>query len=466
MMTRRFGRYFLPLVKASDATATAIAWLAAYWLAGMIDAAPDEPSLVNHLLPSLVLAMILLVPVFERFGLYEPKRMKMIGPELWAILKAIVVVWGVVYVLTDYFPAIGAPVTAKRWVLPLWLALGLGERFTARELLRLFRRRGWNLRHAAIVGTGRLAQRTFRALKGNLWMGIEPVYFVGDRPDGSKLLGLDVAAPLARAGEIVASRPVDIVFVALSGPARLQADAVLSQLASPSVDVRVVPDLPYLHFLRQDITLIDDLPIITITHSPLHGWSSALKRILDIVLAAAALVVMAVPMLIIALVIKATCGGPVLYRQGRAGLATKPFTMIKFRTMVPSDESVTGQLWNSREDPRVTPIGRILRYTSLDELPQFVNILKGDMSLVGPRPEQPELIERFARTVPRYMLRHQVKAGLTGLAQVYGLRGSTSLRKRIQYDLYYVTHWTFGLDLKILAMTAFGRFINRSERRD
>jgi Undecaprenyl-phosphate glucose phosphotransferase len=464
MVTRRFGRFFLPLLKAGDVLTALAAWLAAHVVSSLVHADPAEAVTFNRMLPSLVLALLLLVPVFEQFGLYEPKRMKTVAPELWALVRAILIVWGIIYIITDYFPALEAPPMAKRWALPLWLAAGVGSRFTARELLRWFRRRGWNLRHAAIIGTGGLAQRTFYVLKRNLWMGIEPHYFVGDPAAHAALLGLEVAGPLDHVAETLAARPVDIVFVALSGASRDQADAVLEQLASTSADVRMVPDLPSLHFMKHEVTLVDDLPIITVTHSPLHGWSGMAKRLFDVAFALLALVLMALPMLVIALAIKLTSRGPVFYRQQRAGLADRTFTMIKFRTMIPNAEAVSGPVWTARNDPRVTRLGRALRTTSLDELPQLLNVIRGDMSLVGPRPERPELISRFRRTIPRYMLRHQVKAGLTGLAQVHGLRGPTSLRKRIQYDLYYITNWTFGLDLRILAMTVFGRLINRHER--
>ena len=277
-------------------------------------------------------------------------------------------------------------------------------------------------------------------------------------------MGLEVKGPLNSTAGAIAAQPVDIVFVALSGASRDKTDHVLRQLASTSVDIRVVPDLPSLHYLKHEVTLIDDLPIITLTHSPMHGWSGMLKRAFDLVFATAALLAMAFPMLVIAVLIKLTSRGPVFYRQQRASLATEPFTIIKFRTMVPNAEAASGPVWTARNDPRVTPIGRILRYTSLDELPQLLNVIRGDMSLVGPRPERPELVERFRRTIPRYMLRHQARAGLTGLAQVYGLRGQTSLRKRIQYDLHYITNWTFGLDIRILLMTVFGRLFNRHER--
>jgi len=467
MLTRRLGRLLVPLIKGSDAAAALLAWLIAPLVYQALYPSPSNGQATvtfRAILPPLVLSLALLVPVFEQFGLYEPKRMERIAPEMWSLASAILVVWAMTYLAVEFILMMDLSSRFIGLMLIAWLAVGIGGRLTARGMLRWFRRRGWNLRRAAIVGTGRLAQRTLHVLRKNMWMGIEPLYFVEDQAIPRTLLGLDVVGPIDALAGTVAARPVDIVFVALSGQAREKTDQVLEQLASTSADVRLVPDLLSLHFLRHEVTLVDDLPIITLTHSPMHGWSSLLKRAFDLVLATVALVVTLLPMLVIALAVKLTSRGPVFYRQQRASLAATPFTLIKFRTMVPNAEAGIGPVWTVRGDLRVTRVGRFLRYTSLDELPQLLNVIKGDMSLVGPRPERPELIERFRQTVPRYMLRHQVKAGLTGWAQVHGLRGPTSLRKRIQYDVYYIANWTFGLDLRILMMTVFGAVINRHER--
>jgi putative colanic acid biosynthesis UDP-glucose lipid carrier transferase len=208
------------------------------------------------------------------------------------------------------------------------------------------------------------------------------------------------------------------------------------------------------NLLRHELEAIDNLPMVNLTHTPLRGWNGVVKRIMDVTVAAVALVVLSPLMAAIALAVRLTSPGPVLYRQTRASLGGQPFEILKFRTMVPDAERRTGAIWADGEtDPRLTSIGRFLRRWNLDELPQFWNVLVGEMSLVGPRPERPELVERFGRKIPRYMLRQHAKAGLTGWAQVNGLRGRTSLRKRVQYDLFYLCNWTLGFDLKILLMT-------------
>jgi exopolysaccharide biosynthesis polyprenyl glycosylphosphotransferase len=227
------------------------------------------------------------------------------------------------------------------------------------------------------------------------------------------------------------------------------------------VDVRVVPDLHQYMTLRGGVEDFDGLPMVRIQDSPMAGWNRVSKRVFDVAVSSLMLVVFSPVILLTALLVKVFAPGPVFYRQSRMGFDGRVFEMLKFRTMRVDAEKETGAVWASRDDPRRTPLGRVLRELSLDELPQLLNVLRGDMSVVGPRPERPELIEQFKKQIPRYMLRHKVKAGLTGLAQVRGFRGNTSLEKRIESDLYYIEHWTIGLDLEILLRTIpavlFGR---------
>ena len=202
--------------------------------------------------------------------------------------------------------------------------------------------------------------------------------------------------------------------------------------------------------------------IVGLRESPHFGLNIVFKRTMDVVLSLAALLVLSPLLLLLALVVKLTSPGPIFYRQERCGLNGKPFWMLKFRSMRVDAEKQTGAVWAQKDDPRRTRFGAFLRKTSLDELPQFINVLMGDMSLVGPRPERPVFIQQFSKTIPNYCARHAVKAGITGWAQVHGWRGNTSLRKRLQYDLYYITHWTPWLDLKILWMTVWHGLVNRN----
>jgi Undecaprenyl-phosphate glucose phosphotransferase len=228
------------------------------------------------------------------------------------------------------------------------------------------------------------------------------------------------------------------------------------------VDVRLVADVPNMAGVSLTTTFFEGMPIVGLRESPHFGVNVVIKRVMDIVLAALALIVLSPIMLAIALAVKLTSKGPIFYRQERCGLNGEPFQMLKFRSMRVDAESETGPVWAGKHDERKTPIGAFLRKTSLDELPQFINVLKGDMSIVGPRPERPVFIEKFKKTIPNYMARHAVKCGITGWAQVHGWRGNTSLRKRIQYDLHYIIHWTPWLDLKIMLLTVWNGLVHRN----
>lgn len=321
-----------------------------------------------------------------------------------------------------------------------------------------------NLRSVAIVGAGRLGQKVYHAICRQRWSGYRVLYFVDDRRIGEDFLGVRVHGPLDKVGAVLAVRPVDAVFIALRRDDQHRLGELVGKLETNVVDVNVVPDLLHYHFLRQDIRQIDDLSVVNLTHSPHSGWNAALKRAIDVIFSLIALLVLSPLMLLIAMVVKLTSSGPVMYRQRRASLGCEEFTILKFRSMVSDAEARNGAEWHMEAgDPRITPVGRALRKLSLDELPQLINVLKGDMSLVGPRPERPEFIARFSQQIPRYMLRHHVKAGLTGWAQVNGFRGRTSLRKRIQYDLDYISRWSVGFDLYVMLLTVFGGVISPRE---
>jgi exopolysaccharide biosynthesis polyprenyl glycosylphosphotransferase len=228
-------------------------------------------------------------------------------------------------------------------------------------------------------------------------------------------------------------------------------------------DVRIVQDTNPAFTMRPNVSLLDGVPILSLRQTPLYGWNAVLKRAFDVIVGVTCLLIAAVPMLFIAAAIKLSSRGPVFYRQRRMGLDGHEFTMLKFRSMRSDAERHSGAVWAATNDDRRTSVGRVLRRTSLDELPNLFNVLAGHMSLVGPRPERPELIERFKHEIPNYMLRHKMKAGMTGYAQIKGLRGNTSLKKRIQHDVHYIRHWSLGLDVRILAQTVAGVWFSRHE---
>jgi len=460
-MVKRHYKLMLSLLRLGDMAVATAAWGIAYSMhvaAGRLGWLSKPTHSFDDLSLPIVLSLVLVVLIFSRLGLYEPKRTKSLVTEATGVVQAVLLVWMITFAITSFASGEKLSRATMGMVLANWLVLAAFNRLMARTVLRWFRRHGWNLRHAAILGTGRLGQRLYHTLSRNKWTGIEVSYFVDTGRPGETLFDLDVLGPVNEIDALVAAKPVDIVFVAMPGAQHDDIEQALNRLAMTNADVRVVPDLLSFHFLRHDITQLDELPIITVTHSPQHGWNSVMKRLFDVVGSAAALVVLAIPMGILALLVKVSSRSPIFYRQRRTSLGGKPFTIIKFRTMIENAEADTGPVWAAPDDARVTWIGRFLRRSSLDELPQLFNVLFGQMSLVGPRPERPELIERFRQHIPRYMLRNQVKAGLTGWAQVHGLRGQTPLRKRVQYDLYYVSNWSFGLDIWILVLSLFRSF--------
>jgi Undecaprenyl-phosphate glucose phosphotransferase len=322
----------------------------------------------------------------------------------------------------------------------------------------------------AIIGCGRLGQIVARTIERNSWTGIKVAYFIShqDRTRREVCSDRPVLGGLGDLEKILAANKPDAVYIALPGSRSNMLYDVLARLERFPVDVRIVPDINP-RYVPQSMTVseLDGMPILSYRECPTSGLGGVSKRVLDIVGACAALVIFAAPMLIIAALVRASGPGPVIFRQRRVSLGGQVFDIYKFRTMFHADDeagagSGRSATWTERNDPRITRIGRWLRRTSLDELPQLFNVVMGDMSLVGPRPERPELIERFREDWRGYMLRQHVKAGMTGWAQVNGLRGQTSLRKRLQYDLFYIKNWSIGLDLKILFLTLFRGFVHRN----
>jgi Undecaprenyl-phosphate glucose phosphotransferase len=328
-----------------------------------------------------------------------------------------------------------------------------------RETLRVARRRGYNVRRAIVVGGGRAAADVVAMLARRLDLGIQVVGVLGDKGEadagrGPWLGGFeDVRAILDR-------HPVDVVVVALPHAEHGRLAGILADIGDDPVTIHLVPDVYGLASLRGGFEEFEAIPFIHLRESPLHGWNRVMKRAFDLVIGGACLLVATPALLGIALAIRLTSPGPVLLRQERMGLDGHRFPLLKFRTMRVDAEAASGPVWARPDDDRRTPVGTILRRFNLDELPQLLNVLRGEMSLVGPRPERPVFVEDFRRRIPGYMLRHKVKAGMTGWAQVNGWRGDTSLEKRIEYDLYYIERWSLFLDLKILVQTFYRGFTN------
>jgi Undecaprenyl-phosphate glucose phosphotransferase len=446
-----------------DLVLTAAAWVGAYNLrfqSGWIPLwkATQDAYLCWRNLPLVVLLAV----ISYRFtGQYTIHRLRRFREEMVCVVKGTgllsLLVMATIFFLHDPYES--------RITMLLFSVMSTTAVLTARRLswfaIRYLRSQGYNQTRALIVGTGRVARKTARALRRASWLGIKNLGFVEDQP--SRWTGdLDIVGTAADLPRLISRYQIEHVFISLPMSRYHDARRIFDILSQSLVEVRLVTDLPSLAGLSLTTTSLDGLPIIGLRESPHFGLNILVKRGMDVLLSSVALVVLSPVMLLIALIVKLTSPGPVFYRQERCGLNGQSFPMLKFRSMRIDAEQQTGAVWAKKDDPRRTPWGTFLRRTSLDELPQLINVLKGDMSLVGPRPERPVFIQQFTKTIPNYMARHCVKSGITGWAQVHGWRGNTSLRKRIQYDLYYITHWNPWLDLRILWMTIFHGLFHRN----
>lgn len=484
-MLREQHNVFRGILMGTDAIVVAIALVAAYVLRwhvlvdlGLLDlSGADLPAWSTHAIP-VVVAIGGMILAMMWAGLYKPRRDQRFFGEAWSIFKAIVAGTLMTYAFVEFFErALYGGQDFSRWQFVIFAALSLvfllSWRFSFRTLLRWIRKHGWNLRHVAIIGTGRLGQQTCRRLQVNTWTGIKPAYFVSHhaRTARTECQGLPVLGGLADLERTLVDTPVSGVFLAMPQRYASEIAKVLSRLESHAVDVRLIPDVNPRHSpFSMTVSELDGMPVLTVRETPLNGWGRIAKRALDIIGALAAIMVFAIPMIMIAAFIRLSGPGPVFFRQQRTSFGGRTFTIYKFRTMRQSDDDIEHRAsfdkgsdgWTQREDPRITPIGRFLRRASLDELPQLFNVLRGHMSLVGPRPEMSDLIDRHQGAWRQYMFRQHVKAGMTGWAQVNGLRGNTSLRKRLQYDLFYIRHWSIGFDLRILWLTLFRGFVHQN----
>ncbi len=462
-MLHRYSEIFRGLLMLQDLTLVAGSWGAAYWLrfhTGLPVAEGWSPQ--EYL---LALAGILPVSWFtlRARGLYEPRRTGSLLHEVGAVVGAMTVTL-VVILAAD---AISRTLLSRAMIVGFWglsIVSIVSARMVGRGVLRHLRRRGYNLRYVLLVGAGRLAQEVIESIHGHPEAGLRVVGALSDDPglQGRTIQGVRVIGPYARVKAVLAESTVDQVVIALPREDGERLEKILADLDDELVTVRLIPDLLHVMTLRSSVEDLDGLPVINLREGPLVGWAALQKRALDVAVASLVLLAASPLLAVLSAAIAATMGRPIFYRQERMGLDGRLFHMIKFRTMRPDSEQASGPVWTTERDPRVTPLGAFLRRTSLDELPQLWNVLRGDMSLVGPRPERPVFIEQFRSEIPGYMLRHKVKAGMTGWAQVHGWRGNTSLHERVEHDIYYIQNWSLGLDLRILAMTFWKGFVHRN----
>jgi len=463
---RKSTRRVAALLLASDLAATWLALVGAYFLRFRAEIVPitkgiPDASSYYRLFP-LMAALWPIVYYF--YGLYQVRRNRSRVEEGLSVLVAT----GLATLLLAGLATFYRGFSYSRLVLLLFLVLDVLFVFAGRTAIRRYLEEAWRhgvgVRHVLVVGAGRLGRAVVDKFLEHPEAGLRAVGFADDDPGkrDADHRGVPVLGTTAEAASIVEKRGADTVFLALPLEAHRTMLAVLHDVGRTVADVRVVPDLLQHITFRAGVEDLDGLPVVHLTQVPLTGWMSLVKRALDAGISATALVVLSPLLGAIAAAIRFSDGGPVLYRQRRMGLDGRPFDILKFRSMVVGAEEGSGPTWASRDDDRRTRLGGWLRRWSLDELPQLVNVLKGEMSLVGPRPERPEFVREFKERFPQYMLRHRVRAGITGWAQVHGWRGNTSVSKRIEYDLYYIENWSLSLDIKILWMTLRYGFRHRN----
>lgn len=415
-------------------------------------------SLLVYIVPMYVL-------LYYFCSIYAPKRTVRMRFEVYGIIKANFI--GIITLIIILFMII-REFNYSRSVMLIFYIFNVGFtasfRIVLRKGLRKIRKQGYNLKHILLVGYSRAAEEYIDRLLDNPQWGYVACGVLDDHiPAGTLYKGVKVLGRLGNLEVILPENKLDEVAITLSLKDYDNLESIVSICEKSGVHTKFIPDYNSLIPSKPYTEDLLGLPVVNIRYVPLTNTGNILlKRVVDIVGSLAGILITSPIMLVAAILVKVTSSGPVIFKQQRVGLHNKAFYMYKFRSMDIQPIKEEKRAWTVRDDPRVTKVGRFLRRTSLDELPQLFNILKGDMSLVGPRPERPGWVEKFREEIPRYMVRHQVRPGLTGWAQVNGLRGDTSIRKRIEYDIYYIENWTLGFDIKIIMRTFVTGFINKN----
>ncbi len=461
-------------------TAVALAWMVAYYTRfnSTLITTPFPPykgvPAVRDYAELLPLILFIAAVVFALQGLYRLRRpMSGIDNSLRTLAAFIVtaaLALGVTLYIRIYFrfaPEVAASAEYSQGVFVLFVLFGAPLVIAGRRVLQAWFERAWargeNAVRILVAGTSELGQTVARKLAAQRRLGFSVVGFLSESEQtGTELEGRPIVGTLGQANEVIAAQSIDAVYVALPVDQHGAMVDLVKNLNNQFVDIRIVPDLLQCLTLRSGIEDLDGIPIVSLNETPMDGPAALVKRLMDIggalvLLLFLTFIVPVLPAIVLAIALKGG-KGPILYTQERMTVDGRRFAVYKFRTMIEDAESETGPVWATDGDPRRTALGAFLRKYNLDEWPQLLNILKGDMSLVGPRPERPSFVQEFKNHIPNYMLRHRVRSGLTGWAQVHGWRGNSSLEKRIEFDLYYIENWSLYLDIKILVLTLFRGF--------
>lgn len=460
-------KVFNRLMVIADAAITAASFILAYFFKFYILNSEPGPGVLP--VEDYYILVLFIIPVYMFLyyscSVYAPKRTVRRRFEVYGIIKANTI--GIVVLIIIIYMII-REINYSRSVMALFYVFNVFFtscfRLSLRKALRGIRSRGFNLKHILLVGYSRAAEEYIDRLNTNPQWGYVPCGILDNHiPAGTVYKGVKVLGRLGNLEVILPENKLDEIAITLPLKDYDNLESIVDICEKSGVHTKFIPDYNSMIPSKPYTEDLMGLPVINIRYVPLTNTGNILiKRITDVAGSLLGILITSPVMLISALLIKLTSPGPVIFKQERVGLHNKSFDMYKFRSMELQSPDEEKKAWTVRNDPRVTSVGKFLRRTSLDELPQLFNILKGNMSLVGPRPERPRFVEQFKEEIPRYMVKHQVRPGLTGWAQVNGYRGDTSIRKRIEYDIYYIENWTVWFDLKIILMTFFTGFINKN----
>ena len=441
------------------------------WLLTIV--APIFPAGHGVLPPQVYfVALIPIVPayllLYWAFHLYEPKRTHSKRAELWHICQAcavgLMLLTSILFAFrrSGYFGNFSTRMLVAFSIIDITLTTV--ERFGIRYILSRLRRKGFNQKHVMLVGFSDASDQFIDACRRNPDWGYHIYGIVDDIAEvGEGYKGVRVVGRISELEHILAQNTIDEIAITLPLAAYAKLDGIVHVCEKSGVHTKFIPDYNNIIHSKPVTEDMDGLPVINIRNVPLTDPVKATaKRAVDICGALVGITLFSPIMLVVAILIKLTSPGPIIFKQERVGLHNKPFMMYKFRSMVQQTEADEKKGWTVPGDPRVTRVGRFIRKTSIDEFPQFFNVLAGQMSLIGPRPERTQFVEMFKEEIPRYMIKHQVRPGMTGWAQVNGLRGDTSIYERVKYDIWYIENWTMSLDVKILFLTIFKGFVNKN----
>lgn len=459
-------RYFNRMHVVIDALVIIVSYFLAWAFRYVIFSAEAVQSVPMKWYMQLLIGIVpIYLILYYAFNLYTPKRVQGRRLELSNIVKANTV--GML-LLICYIVVILREVNFARLMFLYFYLLNIVleelVRISIRRILRKMRKSGFNLKHILLVGYSRSAEEYIKRIIQNPQWGYHITGILDDNVElGKDYKGIKVIGRVTDLMTLLPQNDLDEIAITLGLSEYHQLEEIVALCEKSGVHTKFIPDYQNIIPTKPYTEDLLGLPVVNIRYVPLtNTFHAVVKRLMDIFGSLVAIILFSPIMLLACIMIKLTSPGPLIYKQERVGLHNRTFMMYKFRSMEVQSKETEKKAWTVKNDPRVTGVGKLMRKTSIDELPQLFNILKGDMSLIGPRPERPFFVEKFREEIPRYMVKHQVRPGLTGWAQVNGYRGNTSIRKRIEYDLYYIENWSVGLDIKILVMTFFKGFINEN----